>query len=157
MREMARYALEILVQSYSPDEVAQILGAAGKWQNLTPDVAFRYLAVEIKAGSMSKPTKFQERDQWLQLMPVFRDTIGQMAQLQMQGQQGMAGALRKMLEETLNRFDERIDLDEFIPDMTQDMMRQQMMQTLGQMMPQNMGIDPQQLPNDETQPNGEMQ
>ena len=106
---------------------------------------------------MSKPNKFQERDQWLQLMPVFRDTIGQMAQLQMQGQQGMAGALRKMLEETLNRFDERIDLDEFIPDMTQDMMRQQMMQTLGQMMPQNMGIDPQQLPNDETQPNGEMQ
>ena len=160
MREMARYALEILVQSYSPDEVAQILGTAGKWQNLTPDIAFRYLAVEIKAGSMSKPNKFQERDQWLQLMPVFRDTIGQMAQLQMQGQQGMAGALRKMLEETLNRFDERIDLDEFIPDMTQDLMRQQMMQAMGQMMPQMMqpggGEMPQ--PHDETQPNnGEMQ
>ena len=75
----------------------------------------------------------------------------------MQGQNGMAGALRKMLEETLNRFDERIDLDEFIPDMTQDMVRQQMMQALGQMMPQSMGIDPQQLPNDETQPNGAMQ
>ncbi|OAM27035.1 hypothetical protein A7P95_07285 [Eikenella longinqua] len=158
MREMARYALEILVQSYSPAEVAQILGAQGNWQNLTPDVAFRYLAVDIKAGSMSKPNKYQERDQWLQLMPVCRETIGQMAQLQMQGQNGMAGALRKMLEETLNRFDERIDLDEFIPDMTQDMMRQQIMQAVGQMMPQA-GIDPQQLPNDETQQptNGVMQ
>lgn len=109
---------------------------------------------------MSKPNKFQERDQWLKLMPVFRDTIGQMAQLQMQGQNGMAGALRKMLEETLNRFDERIDLDEFIPDMTQDMIRQQMMQAMGQMMPQMMqpggGEMPQ--PHDETQStNGEMQ
>lgn len=68
----------------------------------------------------------------MQLMPLFQQSIAQMAQLQMTGQSGMAGALRKMLEETLNRFDERIDLDEFIPDVGQDMMQQQMMQAVQQ-------------------------
>lgn len=132
MREMTRYALEIMVQSYTPDEVAQILGVQTPWQNMDIDQTFRYLSLDIKAGSMSKPNKFQEREQWMQLMPLFQQSIAQMAQLQMTGQSGMAGALRKMLEETLNRFDERIDLDEFIPDVGQDMMQQQMMQAVQQ-------------------------
>ncbi len=145
MREMARYALEIMVQSYTPEDVSRIIGTQTPWQNMGIDVAFKHLALDIKAGSMSKPNKFQEREQWMQLMPVFQQTIAQMAQLQMQGQQGMAGALRKMLEETLNRFDERIDLDEFIPDFAQDMMAQQMMQMAQQAEPQMS------LPNDAQQ------
>ena len=145
MREMARYALEIMVQSYTPEDVSRIIGTQTPWQNMGIDVAFKHLALDIKAGSMSKPNKFQEREQWMQLMPVFQQTIAQMAQLQMQGQQGMAGALRKMLEETLNRFDERIDLDEFIPDFAQDMMAQQMMQMAQQAAPQMS------LPNDAQQ------
>ena len=147
MRDMACYALEIMVQSYTPDDVAQLIGAQTPWQNIGIDVAFRHLALDIKAGSMSKPNKFQEREQWMQLMPVMQQTIAQMAQLQMQGQAGMAGALRKMLEETINRFDERIDLDEFIPDFAQDMMAQQMMQQ---------GAPQMDLPPNEAQPQGVM-
>ena len=147
MRDMARYALEIMVQSYTPDDVAQLIGAQTPWQNMGIDVAFKHLALDIKAGSMSKPNKFQEREQWMQLMPVMQQTIAQMAQLQMQGQAGMAGALRKMLEETINRFDERIDLDEFIPDFAQDMMAQQMMQQ---------GAPQMDLPPNEAQPQGVM-
>lgn len=154
MRDMARYALEIMVQSYTPEDVAQLVGAETPWQNMGIDVAFKHLALDIKAGSMSKPNKFQEREQWMQLMPVMQQTIAQMAQLQMQGQSGMAGALRKMLEETINRFDERIDLDEFIPDFAQDMMAQQMMQQQQMLMQQ---VAPQMdLPPDEAQQQGVM-
>ncbi len=150
LRDMARYALEIMVQSYTPQEVGLLLGADVLWQNMSIDQAFRFLTVDIKAGSMSKPNKFQEREQWMQLMPVFQQVIGQMAQMQMQGQHGMAGALRKMLEETLNRFDERIDLDEFIPDLAPDMMQQQIMQAMQQ------AAMPAQSPNDlqQTTPEG---
>ena len=154
MRDMARYALEIMVQSYTPDDVAQLIGAQTPWQNMSIDVAFKHLALDIKAGSMSKPNKFQEREQWMQLMPVMQQTIAQMAQLQMQGQAGMAGALRKMLEETINRFDERIDLDEFIPDFAQDMMAQQMMQQQQMLMQQ--GAPQMDLPPNEAQPQGVM-
>ena len=154
MRDMACYALEIMVQSYTPDDVAQLIGAQTPWQNIGIDVAFRHLALDIKAGSMSKPNKFQERDQWMKLMPVLQQTIAQMAQLQLQGQAGMAGALRKMLEETINRFDERIDLDEFIPDFAQDMMAQQMMQQQQMLMQQ--GAPTMDLPPDEAQQQGVM-
>ena len=153
MRDMARYALEIMVQSYTPDDVAQLIGAETPWQNMSIDVAFTHLALDVKAGSMSKPKKFQEREQWMQLMPVLQQTIAQMAQLQLQGQAGMAGALRKMLEETINRFDERIDLDEFITDFEQDMMAQQMMQQQQMLMQQ--GAPQMDLPN-EAQPQGAM-
>ncbi|OSI16517.1 hypothetical protein BWD09_07060 [Neisseria dentiae] len=128
MRDMSRYALEILVRSYTPEEVARILGADSFWQNLDIDTAYRYLSVDIKAGSMSKPNKFQEREQWTQFLPVFQQNIMQMAQLIQSGQNSLAMALRKMLEETLNRFDERINLDEFIPDFQADMITQQQMQ-----------------------------
>ena len=132
MRDMAIYALEIMVQAYSPEDVQRVLGANVVWQNMSIEAAFKHLALDIKAGSMSKPNKFQEREQWMQLMPIMQQTIQQMAQLQMQGMHGMAGALRKMLEETIDRFDERIDLDEFIPDLSQDLMQQQMAQTMAQ-------------------------
>ena len=136
------------------DDVAQLIGAQTPWQNMRIDVAFKHLALDIKAGSMSKPNKFQEREQWMQLMPVLQQTIAQMAQLQLQGQAGMAGALRKMLEETINRFDERIDLDEFIPDFAQDMMAQQMMQQQQMLMQQ--GAPQMDLPPDEAQQQGVM-
>lgn len=128
MREMSRYALDILVRSYTPKEVQRILGAGVVWQNLDIETAYRYLSIDIKAGSMSKPNKFQEREQWTQFMPVFQDNIMQMAQLIQSGQLSLAMALRKMLEETLSRFDERINLDEFMPDFQSDIMTQQQMQ-----------------------------
>ena len=63
-------------------------------------------------------------------MPQVQQTMMQMAQLNQGGQAPMAQALRKMLEEMLNRFDERIDLDEFLPDMTPNPM-QKVIQAMG--------------------------
>ena len=130
MAEMATYALQIIMQIYTPEMVANALGGEHSWQQVNIDVAFQNLNLDIKAGSMSKPNKFQEREQWMQLMPQVQQTMMQMAQLNQAGQAPMAQALRKMLEEMLNRFDERIDLDEFLPDMTPNPM-QQMMQAMG--------------------------
>ena len=128
MRDMARHALEIMIRHYTVEEVQRILGAGVAWDNFDIDTTYRYLSVDIRAGSMSKPNKFQEREQWTQFMPVFQNTITQMSQLIQQGQHSMAMALRKMLEETVTRFDERINLDEFSPDFSADMAGMQQMQ-----------------------------
>lgn len=140
MREMALYALQMLAQTYTAQDVALVLGVDKVWEQLPQDVLFRHLALTVKAGSTSKPNKFQEREQWMQLMPVVRETVQQMAQLQAQGMSGMAQALRKMLEETLNRFDERIDLDEFLPDVEQDVQQQMMQQQLAQLQQAGQGV-----------------
>ena len=41
----------------------------------------------------------------------------QIAQYQMQGQLGMVEVTKKLIEETLKRFDERLDLEQFMPKM----------------------------------------
>lgn len=116
MRDIAKYGMELAVLAYSESDVANVLGTQSFWQNLDIDTVYRSLGVEIKAGSMSKPNKFQDREQWMQLYPLLQEGIGKIAEFKAAGQEEMVQVSRKLLEETLSRFDERIDLDEFIPD-----------------------------------------
>ena len=139
LTDMAKYALEILLLSYSDSDVKQVVGASAFWQQMPIDAVFKYLSLNIRAGSMSKPNKFKDREQWMQLLPVLQQGVQQIAQFVAQGQQGMADAAKHLLEETLTRFDERIDLNQFIPQI--DVQAQQMqaqMQTVqgGQPSPQ---------------------
>ena len=124
--EMSKFALEILLLSYDEQEVKRVVGVSAFWQQMPIDAAFRYLNLTIRAGSMSKPNKFKDREQWMQLLPVLQQGVQQIAQFTASGQQSMADAAKKLLEETLLRFDERIDLDSLIPKV--DMMAQQMQQ-----------------------------
>lgn len=155
MADMARYALQILLQVMTPEMVANALGGEHEWQNVNIDVAFQNLNLDIKAGSMSKPNKFQEREQWMQLMPMIQQTLMQIAQLQAQNMGQVAQAMRKMLEELINRFDERIDLDEFLPDVTPNPMQQMMQQMQGQQAAPAM--PPELMAAAEQQPTGVMQ
>ena len=124
--EMSKFALEIILLSYDEQEVKRVVGVNAFWQQMPIDAAFRYLNLTIRAGSMSKPNKFKDREQWMQLLPVLQQGVQQIAQFTASGQQSMADAAKKLLEETLLRFDERIDLDSLIPKV--DMMAQQMQQ-----------------------------
>ena len=132
IREMAVYALEIMLLKYSNDEVKQVVGQHAVWQQMPIDKAFKYLSLEVRAGSMSKPNKFKDREQWMQLLPVLQQGVQQIAQFRAQQQSGMADAAKRLLEETLLRFDERIDLDALIPEIDPQAMQMQQMQQQGQ-------------------------
>ena len=132
IREMATYALEIMLLKYSNDEVKQVVGQHAVWQQMPIDKAFKYLSLEVRAGSMSKPNKFKDREQWMQLLPVLQQGVQQIAQFRAQQQSGMADAAKRLLEETLLRFDERIDLDALIPEIDPQAMQMQQMQQQGQ-------------------------
>ena len=136
IREMAIFALEVMLLTYTHDEVKQVVGEHAVWQQMPIDKAFKYLNLTVRAGSMSKPNKFKDREQWMQLLPVLQQGVQQIAQFRAQGQTSMADAAKRLLEETLLRFDERIDLDALIPEVDTQAMQMQQMQQQGQP-PQN--------------------
>ena len=136
IREMATFALEVMLLTYTHDEVKQVVGEHAVWQQMPIDKAFKYLNLTVRAGSMSKPNKFKDREQWMQLLPVLQQGVQQIAQFRAQGQTSMADAAKRLLEETLLRFDERIDLDALIPEVDTQAMQMQQMQQQGQP-PQN--------------------
>ena len=135
IREMATFALEVMLLTYTHDEVKQVVGEHAVWQQMPIDKAFKYLNLTVRAGSMSKPNKFKDREQWMQLLPVLQQGVQQIAQFRAQNQTSMADAAKRLLEETLLRCDERIDLDALIPEIDPQAMQMQQMQQ-GQL-PQN--------------------
>lgn len=85
------------------------------WPELTAEEVFQQVLVEVRAGSTGKPDRLQEQDRWTKLQPVIEKTVMTVADLYARGQTQLGGALAEMLRETMRRFDERIDLERYLP------------------------------------------
>lgn len=116
IEDMARYAIEILTGELTIQEVVRFAGVDAVWpEGGQIDAVFDVLNLEIRAGSTGKPNKNGEREQWIQLMPIMQEAIAKVTELRAAGQNDMADAITELTRESLRRFDERIDLDSFIP------------------------------------------
>lgn len=115
LQEMAQYAAEILLQELTPEQVQRIAGADATWPQASKEEIFDLVEIDIRAGSTGLPNKAREREQWTQVLPLIKETVMQIAQAEQQQMPQMATALKKLLKETLQRYDERIDLEEFLP------------------------------------------
>ncbi len=115
LAELGEYALQILLRKLSEEEVQRIAGPDAMWPTLTPDDIFEMVAVEVRAGSTGKPDRLQDQDRWTKLMPVIEKVMAQVAQLREAGNNDMAEAMIALLRETLRRFDERLDLEQYFP------------------------------------------
>lgn len=113
--EMAQYAAELCLQEMTPQEVQRIAGADSVWPQMSKEQIFDLVNIEIRAGSAGRPNKAKEREQWAQMLPQIQQSMTQIAQLREQGQNDMADSMMKLMEETLRRFDERIDIESFMP------------------------------------------
>lgn len=113
--DIAKYCAEILLQEMTEAQVARIAGPDYVWPRMAKDQIFDLVNIEIRAGSTGKPNKIKERDQWLQFLPQLQGALDKIAALRTQGQPDLAEANVKLIEETLRRFDERIDIAEFLP------------------------------------------
>ncbi len=113
--EQANYAAEILLQMLSPEQVKRLAGEAAVWPQMSKDEIFDLVNIDIRAGSTGRPNQAREREQWATMLPQIQQVIAQVGQLRQAGQDDMADSMIKLLEETLRRFDERIDIDAFIP------------------------------------------
>jgi len=113
--DMAQYAAEILLQVLTPQQVQRIAGRKASWPELRKEEIFDLVQIEIRAGSTGKPNKAREQEQWVKFLPEIQKLIQAVAELRSTGQGEMAEALIKVAEETLRRFDERIEVEEFLP------------------------------------------
>jgi len=113
--EMAQFAAELCLQKMTPAEVQRIAGADAVWPQLSKEAVFDLVQIEIRAGSTGRPNKAKEREQWGQMLPQIQKAVEQIMQLRAAGQNDMAETVMKLLEETLRRFDERIDIESFLP------------------------------------------
>ncbi len=118
LTELGSYALQVCLRKMTPADVAQIVGevAAQHWPTLTAEQVFEQVLVEVRGGSTGKPDRLQEQDRWTKLQPVIEKTVLTVSELYEKGQVRLGQALVAMLRETLRRFDERIELDQFLPE-----------------------------------------
>ena len=134
--EMAQYAAEICLMRMTKPQVQRIAGPAAVWPEMSKDQIFDLVQIDIRAGSTGKPNRNREREQWMQMLPQIQQAVTQIMQLRQAGQNDMADTVIKLMEETLRRFDERIDIEAFIPPRKQDIQDQQIPPEVQQQMQQ---------------------
>lgn len=141
LSEMCQYAGQLLLLELSEAGVERIMGSpspmvdeAGQpvldpvtgapliektydWPQLSRDDIFEQIAVKIRAGSTGKPNRIEEQETWGKILP----SLIQLYQLLVQSAQtGMDNRpIQKILSETLRRFDDRLDVRDFLPNAQQ--------------------------------------
>lgn len=118
--DLGVYGLEIMLRKMTQEEVQRIAGPEAHWPTLSIDDVFEMVQISVRGGSTGKPDRLQEQDRWTKLQPVIQETIQTVADLYSKGQTQLGQALSELLRETLRRFDERIDIDSFLPQPPKD-------------------------------------
>ena len=114
LTEIAQYAAHLLILNLTPEQVKERLGQSAIWPEITGREMLGKMGITIRGGSTARPNKMRERDQWIQLMPMMQEALEKSAALKSAGDDKMAKAVLKVLQETLNRFDEKLDIKEFL-------------------------------------------
>lgn len=120
LTDVGKYTLEMCLRMLGPDDVRKIAGEDAQWPELSADEVFQLVTLQVRGGSTGKPDRLQEQDRWTKLLPVIEKAMAQVSQLRQAGQDDAAQAVTELVRETLRRFDERIDLDRFLPQPKKD-------------------------------------
>ena len=142
LQEISQYASQILLQEMTAAQVERMMGAPEidpmtgavlaptyDWPELTKEDVFGMVELRIRAGTTGAPDKLEQQEAWGKMLPVMQQLISQIIQMQSAGID--PAPVQALLRETVARFDERMDVDEFIPQMPQpQMMPPEMQQQL---------------------------
>lgn len=135
MHELAAYTAQLCIQAYDEADAIRIAGKGAVWPKLTLNEMLDLVVCEVQAGSMGKPNTTQQQQGWAQIFPLISQAADQIAQLEsptavpnapgsptpftMQpptpDKIALAECKRALLKETVRRFDDRIDVDQFLP------------------------------------------
>lgn len=113
--DIGKYVLEILLQELTLDQVIRIAGEDAEWPDMPKEMIFDMVNVETRAGSSGKPNKAQEQESWVKFMPQLQKLIEGIASLREAGKDDIAQSMIMIARETIRRFDDRIDIEEFLP------------------------------------------
>jgi hypothetical protein len=116
LTDLARYTGELALQALPYNYVVKIAGKLAFWpENLPIEEIVTMVNVEIEGGTTGKPNKQAEQQSWATVMPLIRETLILMQQAFATGNVPLATALQELLRETLQRMDDRVNLDRFLP------------------------------------------
>ncbi|BBE09803.1 Uncharacterized protein MCB1EB_1642 [Mycoavidus cysteinexigens] len=128
LQEMSIYTAQILLQELTPEQVQRYMGppkeqmtpdgqvieiSSFDWPQMSREQVFDMVEVTIRAGTTGAPDKLQNQEGWAKALPIVQQMIMQMIQLSAQGVD--IEPIKALLRETMTRFDERIDIEQFIP------------------------------------------
>jgi len=126
--EIAHYALQILMQRLNLADVEKIAGPRAEedengslsdgavWPELAVEDIFNMVKISIQAGSSGRPGREREMQIWSQfLLPRLTELISTVSTVREAGQFDLANSLIRVAKETFRRFDERFDVEEFLP------------------------------------------
>ncbi len=154
IQDIAQYAAQILIQELTPDQVERIMGPPVEetiyvdgmpqvitapsydWPQVTSkEEVFDMVEMHIRAGTTGAPDKMQQQDAWQTILPIIQGQIEMITQAQATGMS--ADPIINLLKETIKRFDERLDPEQFIPKQQQNPMQPDMasMEQSGEQMP----------------------
>lgn len=114
-REIAQYSMELILQEMTLPEVERIAGQGAMWPQLSKNEVFDMVSLDVRVGSSGKPNAAQETQRWLEMLPQLRESLIAIADMLEAGKDQQAEILTRLLRETLERFEERIDLDALLP------------------------------------------
>lgn len=131
LQEIAQYSAQVLLQELSKEQVERYVGApiikktmvdgqiittkekTYDWPELTKERIFEMVDLRIRAGTTGSPDGIEEKEGWLKVLPMITNLSIQMQNLQARGMD--YEHIRSLLQETLLRYDDRIDSNLFIP------------------------------------------
>ena len=139
LKKLSWFAVEILLQEITPDKAQEIAGPNAFWPILNKEQLYKSVYLDIAAGSTGMPDTDAEKMRWTELMPLIMQNIQFVQQLRQMGVPDQFNPYVQLLQETFKRFDERIDIGQFLPPMPEEIQKYMMQ---NQMMQQMMGKTP---------------
>tara|TARA_R100001143_G_scaffold28420_2_gene28090 strand:+ start:8270 stop:10249 length:1980 start_codon:yes stop_codon:yes gene_type:complete len=116
LQDLAQYTAELAIQAIKPEMAVRIAGEAALWPHgMEVEDLIMLTEIEIEAGSTGKPDDESLRQSWSVLLPLVQNAMVQIQNAQLTGNIPLANAIRNLIEETMRRLDERIDVEQFIP------------------------------------------
>lgn len=131
LQEIAQYSAQVLLLELSPPQVERIMGPPDvqeidtgmgvmqvpiktyDWPELSREQVFEMIEMKIRAGTTGQPDKMEQQETWTKVLPVIQNLIGAILQTRATGQD--AEPYVNLLRETLKRFDERLEVEQFVP------------------------------------------
>lgn len=115
LSDLAQYTAELSVQSLDIAYVQKIAGPLAFWPvGIETQDVLQMLEVEISAGTTGKPQAHADKETWATLMPLIMNALPQIQQLDVTNPP-LAKGYRNLINETLHRLDDRLDIDSIIP------------------------------------------
>jgi hypothetical protein len=115
LTDLAQYSAETGIQEIDPVGAQRIAGGQAFWPyGMDIQDLLTMVSVDIEAGTSGKPDLAADKANWATILPMLQKLMVQIRQIMGQDP-ALATALTNLLKETLKRMDDRLDIDDFIP------------------------------------------